>query len=206
MGLEREVKLAVTDGFVLPDIAALIPGSDVVDHGMHMLDATYWDTASLALFHSGWGLRYRSRNGANGTWTLKGPSTEEGPAVTREEIETQGSSERIPVGMRDQVTPMLGGESLRPVARLNAERRVVEVRTSRSFALELDDDRVRVLTPDARTAARLRELEVELHGDAEAAVVAELLGALQRRGARLDSTPKLARALAALGYIDPAPT
>ena len=72
--LEREIKLAVTPGFHLPnleDVAAAVETSPVDER---RLETVYYDTPDLRLAR--WGCNLRLRQGEG--WTLKLPTTTEG--------------------------------------------------------------------------------------------------------------------------------
>jgi hypothetical protein len=75
---EREVKLAVTDEFVLPALSDL-DGPVGVYAGEQLLRSVYWDTDDLQLARTGVGVRHR-----NGIWAFKGRSRRDGEAVVRE--------------------------------------------------------------------------------------------------------------------------
>jgi inorganic triphosphatase YgiF len=204
MGLEREIKLAVPEEFVLPSLDGL--GEDVraVDTGEHALDATYWDTESLQLYHSQCGLRHRTRDGGGGVWTLKGPSRRHGAAVLREETELAGTPDAVPGSLLERVAPILGDALLRPVARVHTDRRTIDLEERGERRVEVADDRVRVLDVDGNESTHFREVELEVLGDAEPRCLAVVVGRIEERGGRPASTAKYARALAALGLIDEA--
>ena len=96
MALERELKVRVGDDFALPDLNGVVAGLRAVDRGEHQLVATYWDTATLALHAAGFGLRYRTTDGADGHWTLKAQSQFHGSTVVRDEIDIEGDPEHPP--------------------------------------------------------------------------------------------------------------
>jgi inorganic triphosphatase YgiF len=207
VAVEREVKLAVPEEFVLPDLDGVAGGVRTTDRGTHVLDATYWDTDALALLHSECGLRHRTRDGSEGVWTFKGPSTESGPAVEREEFEAAGRSESIPAALLDRTRAILGGAALHPVVRVRTERHTIDVGEGNQRQVEVADDRVSVIDVAGRVVARFREVELEMVGEPRGGLVDALLATLVRDGAVLDATPKYVRALAALGLMaSPDPT
>jgi len=203
MAMEREIKLAVADGFELPSLDG-VGGVAAVERGSRVLEATYWDTDSLALFTYGRGLRYRTRDGADGTWTLKGPSTRAGgDAVEREELEAEGSPHAIPDAVQARVVALAGDQPLHPVAVVRNHRRVVDLTIGGRPVAELVDDHVTVLDPTGREATRFREVEVELSSGSDPGAVEAVIERLRAAGATADPTGKYARALLALGLVEP---
>jgi len=202
MPIEREVKLAVADDFVLPDLGA-VQGVRVEDRGAHLLEATYWDTDSLALFNSDHGLRHRTRDGGSGTWTLKGPSTRAGAAVEREELEVEGNPEFVPGSLLQRIAGVARGELVRPVAVVKTVRHVFDLLSADGRLAELVDDRVIVLDEQGSEAARFREVEVEFAGEAADDALRLVVERLEAAGAVVDTTAKYARALLALGRVAP---
>ncbi|HKR99505.1 MAG TPA: CYTH domain-containing protein [Candidatus Dormibacteraeota bacterium] len=200
MSTEREVKLRVPEGFELPAFDGI--EVQAINRGSHVLDATYWDTDSLALFNSDHGLRHRTRDGGDGTWTVKGPSTRNGDAVEREEVELPGDAGVLPDALVGQLADIVRGEQLQPVAVIRTVRQVIDLMTADDRHLgELVDDRVVVLDTDGRERSRFRELELEYKGDA-GSELNPVLERLQAAGASVDTTAKYARALQALGRLD----
>ncbi|MBJ7594801.1 MAG: CYTH domain-containing protein [Candidatus Dormibacteraeota bacterium] len=191
---EREVKLAITEDFVLPSMTAL-EGVSVVDQGDNHLHAVYWDSDDLDLAHTGVGLRHR-----NGVWTYKGRSRREGDAVVREELEIEAGGERIPEAMRACVVQWIDPAMLHPVAELDTVRHQVDVADA-SGSVELVHDRVTV-RDGARTVSRFAEVEVEHAADGQA-LADRMVALLLARGAVVDTTPKYLRALRALGHDPP---
>jgi inorganic triphosphatase YgiF len=200
VGVEREIKVTVPAGFVLPDLDGT-DGLRAVDRGVQILETTYWDTDSLALLRSHQGLRHRVTDGAaGGIWTLKAKTHRDGIAVVREETEMPGGPEAPP---REAVAMLAGSvdpAALHPVARLRAERHIVDLLDGAARWAEVDDDTVAVLDGE-REVSRFREVEVEIHGaddaDRGAAVVARLRAA---GGGEPESSSKYVRALRALGH------
>src|ERR1700716_1412504 len=90
--VEREIKLAVSPGFHLPnleDVAAAVETSPVDERRM---ETVYYDTPDLRLAR--WGANLRIRQGEGGTVRL--PSTSQGPALSRRELEFPGDAGRPP--------------------------------------------------------------------------------------------------------------
>lgn len=204
MSEEREVKIAAPDSFVLPDLNGVVPGVEAVDHGHHQLDATYWDTETLALQRSGFGLRYRTTDGRAGHWTLKSQSRRDGPAVVREEIDMDGEPDHPPAHALERIRSAAGDVDLRPVATLRTSRRTVDLVDQHGQRLaEVADDRVSVLD-GPREAGSFHEVEVELYGEPDSTMLDAVLDKLRVAGAAdIDPTPKYVRALRALGYEVP---
>ena len=174
--VEREVKLAPEQGFVLPELGGeLLPTRWFV--------STYHDTPDLALAHRGVTLRYRLEAGV-GVWQLKLPK-----GAARIELEQPGTPARPPLELTALLLGHLRGRQLEPVARLRTRREVV-----RAEGAEIVDDAVAVLA-GPRVVARFRELEVELVGGDEKRLK-RLEKELRRAGASsAEQRPKLFRAL-----------
>jgi len=193
---EREVKLAVPLGFVLPALRDAASGVSVLDRGDAVLDAVYWDTDDLQLASVGVGLRHR-----NGTWTFKGRTRRDGHAVVREELEVEGGLGSFPAKIRSRLDDTVDLASLRPVARLHTVRRTLDVARD-GQTVEVVHDRVRVRDGDGEVY-RFEEVEVE-HDASSADLAAALVALLVSHGAAPDATAKYVRALRALGHEPPA--
>jgi inorganic triphosphatase YgiF len=191
---EREVKLAVPDGFSLPALDSL-DGATVTDRGDERLRAVYWDSDDLALAHAGVGLRHR-----NGVWTYKGGSRREGDAVVREELERTAGGDSIPPDMEERVRRWVDPAVLHPVAELDAVRHLVDV-VDEGGSVELVHDRVKVLDGE-RIVSSFAEVEVE-HDPASQDLADRVVSLLVAAGAVVDTTPKYLRALRALGHDPP---
>ena len=199
MTAEREIKTEVPETFVLPNLDG-VAGLAAADRGVRLLDATYWDTDTLRLVRSGYGLRYRTTDGGAGTWTLKSGTHRVGPAMVRDELEIPGSPDELPTEVAARVAAAAPPEALHPVARLRTARRIVDLSDGGRPWAEVADDTVRVLD-GAREALVFREVEVELQGDADEGKVEPVVDALRAAGAGPPAaTSKYARALRALGY------
>lgn len=194
---EVETKLAVDEGFVLPDLTA-VKGVEQAVPRRFALRATYWDTADLRLARSGTTLRHRTGEG-RARWTLK----LDGDGLAREELTVAGPGRQVPAELLDLLTARLRGAALQPV---------VVLRTDRASALLLDDearelvevvhDRVEAARPDG-TGTSWSEVEVEERPGAHrtaARVLATVVDAGAREG---DQTPKAVRALGAAAQSPP---
>src|SRR5438552_1413734 len=112
--LEREVKLAVTPGFPLPDLDDVAAAVETTPVDEHRLETVYYDTPDLRLAR--WGCNFRRREGEG--WTLKLPTTSEGPTLTRRELEFPGSGGRPPEAAVALVIAYVRRSTLVPVASL----------------------------------------------------------------------------------------
>jgi inorganic triphosphatase YgiF len=191
---EREVKLAVTDDFVIPPISDL-GGPVAVDAGEQLLRSVYWDTDDLQLARAGVGVRNR-----NGIWAFKGRSRREGDAVVREELEVAGDADSIPSQVRARLEQWVDPHSVHPVAQLDTLRRTIDI-AGGSARAELVHDRVSVVD-GARVVARFDEVEVEFNADSSA-LAERVVNLLQGHCAVVDARPKYLRALSFLGHDPP---
>lgn len=199
---EREIKVPVGMGFVLPDLDGVLEGIRAVDRGRVELSATYWDTDALTLLHAKLGLRYRSAPGEHGKWTLKAGDGMVGDAVSREETDFPGSPGRPPEAAMEVIRKAVGEVALHPVADLVTDRHSVDLFAGDTRRAEVADDRVSVRSGDA-TVDVFGEVEVELF-DAEAALIDAVIARLRAAGVgEPHSTPKYVRALRALGHEIP---
>jgi CHAD domain-containing protein len=183
--LERELKLDVEPGFILPDLG----GRPIEPRSF---TSTYYDTPARRLLGCGITLRRRVENRA-GVWQLKLPS-EDG----RFELEQPGGPTRVPSFLLDLLPALLrGGATLEPVAKLRTQRAGYAV-TRGTETVEVALDSVTVLD-GTRVAGRFAELEAEsVAGDGPA--LTAIGKELRRAGAKSwDGIPKLARILAADG-------
>src|SRR5438105_15283397 len=154
--LEREVKLAVTPGFRLPDrddIAAAVATTPVDEQ---RLETVYYDTPDLRLAR--WGCTLRLRQGEG--WTLKLPTTSEGPTLTRRELEFPGSGSRPPEAAVALVLAYVRRSTLVPVGSLSTLRRRVQLKYREGAVLaDVVEDDVSVIQ-GLRVVARFHEVEV----------------------------------------------
>jgi CHAD domain-containing protein len=199
MAVEREIKLAASPHFTLPDLTEAIPDAVVTAIPPRRLRAAYWDTPDLRLARSGVSLRYRVEEGedsSGGRWTLKLPGGSRSSTLTRRELDFEGASASVPVAVARLVTAYVRSSTLRRVARLDSQRtrhQVADV-DGRPLA-EIDDDVVSVMD-GRRVLARFREVEVELAPDAPQWVAEEVAKRLREAGAEDPvPLPKVVRAL-----------
>lgn len=203
MAVEREIKSSVAETFVLPDLDGTA-GLHAVDRGVRMLDATYWDTDSLQLMRSGYGLRHRTTDGAAGRWTLKGGSRREGDAMVREELEVPGAPTELPTEVSERLRGVIRLADLHPVVTLRTARHVVDLDAGGTPWAEVADDTVSVRDGD-REVERFREVELELvGGEGDDPRVGAVLSRLREAGSGApESSSKYVRGLRALGYDVP---
>jgi CHAD domain-containing protein len=181
---ERELKLDVDPGFVLPDLGgkALEPRT---------FTSTYFDTPDRRLLDAGITLRRRVEN-RNGVWQLKLLSDE-----GRFELEERGGPTKPPAAFLGLLPALLRrGATLGPVAKLRTRRASVSV-GARPDRVDVVVDKVAVLDGN-RVADSFSELEAEVvAGDGSA--LGAIGKALRKAGARPgDDRPKLARILGAV--------
>jgi CHAD domain-containing protein len=180
--LERELKLDVEPGFVMPDLG----GKPL---GPRVFTSTYFDTPDRRLLRSGITLRRRVENRA-GAWQLKLPS-EQG----RYELEQRGGPGRPPESFLGLLPALLrGGAKLEPMARLRTKRAGVSV-GDRADRVEAVLDSVAVLDGN-RVASSFSELEAEVVAG-DGAALPGIGKALRKAGALpAQGVSKIARALA----------
>lgn len=191
--VEREVKLAVWPGFVLPSLDDVASGVLAVPVGEKRLEAVYHDTPDVRLARADITLRHRSDDG----WTLKLP--DDGAPVdglSRREITVAGDQRAVPEEILALVTARVRTSPLGPVARLQTVRNRTDLLDPEGLKLaEVVDDEVSVLD-GRRVAMRFREVEVELAEDAPDGMLDEIIARLRAAGAGApDPTPKVMRAL-----------
>ncbi|MFB8147389.1 CYTH domain-containing protein [Microbacterium sp. NPDC056003] len=198
--VEIELKFDVDDGVALPDWSGL-PGVASVSAGEpRSLDATYLDTADVALARAGYALRRRT-GGPDAGWHIKGPRGADGGRV--ELHWPLGEADEVPVGARAELETVVGDAALTPLARIRNERVAYFLLSpAGEVVAEVADDHVR--TRDERSGIEhdWHEWEIELGpaGPADPeqrrvffAAVADTAHAAGARAAASDS--KLARAL-----------
>lgn len=199
MSAEREVKLSVPAGFVLPDLAdvhGVVPGpAETLRYA-----TVYVDTEDLRLARWGVSLRHREREG----WTLKLPSTGVGAMVVRDEIVFEGDPRTVPPRAADLVQAYTRDAVLRPVVRMRTLRRRTELRDAEGQHIgEMVDDEVSVME-GPRVAARFREVEVEATDALPEATLEAILERLRDAGASpTDGAPKYRQALGARSSSPP---
>src|SRR5713101_6740290 len=140
--LEREVKLAATPTFTLPDLEDLAAAVEVTPVDERRLETVYYDTPDLRLAR--WGCTLRLRQGEG--WTLKLPTTSEGPTLDRRELEFPGSGSRPADAALALVIAYVRRSTLVPVASLSTLRRRVQLKNREGTLLaEVVDDDVSVI-------------------------------------------------------------
>jgi CHAD domain-containing protein len=197
--LERELKLAASPGFRVPDLGGPEAGFVAVAEAPRDILTTYFDTRDLRLARWGSSLRFRPGEG----WTVKlSVQSEESPRrgqdapLIREEFTFPGAGRRPPDEALDLVRAFVRSAALQPAARLKAVRRRVRLVGPEKETLgEVVDDEVSVL--DGRhVAARFREVEVEIGEGSPAALIGNVATELRAAGAgAADPIPKYVRAL-----------
>ena len=183
--LEREIKLAPGEGFVLPEL-----GGERLPTRVFI--STYHDTRDLRLARHGVTFRHRVEDGA-GLWQLKLPRD-----AARLELELAGPPARPPAELIALLPAYLRGRDLVPVARLRTRREGIRTRGA-----EVVDDSVAVLEGQ-HVIRRFREVEVELlEGDER--TLRQLEKELRKAGATSTGLlqPKLYRALDLAGALEP---
>lgn len=180
--LERELKLDVEPGFRLPRL----PGRPLVPR---VFVSRYYDTPDHRLARHGVTLRCRIEK-RRPRWQVKLPR----PAG-RLELELSGSSFRLPDELGRLLRVYTREADLGPIATLRTRRAGVLVRERGRPVAEVVLDSVSVLD-GRKVKRRFREVEVELVGTADDAVL-ERVGALLRAGGASESqgAPKVFRAL-----------
>lgn len=193
---EIERKFVAPDGFALPDLAG-IPGVASVDEPVELnLDATYYDTMSLALARHQMTLR-RRRGGHDAGWHLKRPA---GGDRTELQVPATARGRKVPAELIAAVWAVSRGDEFVPIARIRNRRLECAVRDSRGAVLALmSDDSVASESYEAAggepTSRQWHEIEAELV-DGSREFLATLSDALVGAGARLAESPsKLAQAL-----------
>jgi len=172
--LEIERKYAVAAGFVVPDLSAVPGVAAVTGPDVYHLTAVYLDTPGLDLAAARITLRRRT-GGTDAGWHLKLPAGTE----TRREVHAPlgPGSEPVPDELTSLVAEVIGGQPLRPIARLQTTRTVRRLTDAAGQVLaEVADDEVTGSLPDHdadntdsppdpaawRTATAWREVEIEL--------------------------------------------
>ena len=133
MTTEIERKFTAPDDFAMPDLTA-IPGVASVDDPVELdLDATYYDTAGLALARNRMTLR-RRRGGHDAGWHLKRPS---GADRTELQLPATTRGRKVPDALIDEVWALSRGKDLVPIARVRNRRLERAVRDTRGAVLAL---------------------------------------------------------------------
>ncbi|MEP7204000.1 MAG: CYTH and CHAD domain-containing protein [Ilumatobacteraceae bacterium] len=165
--IEREIKLAAEVGVVLPDLTDPERGISEGPRTTVQLDATYYDTSTLALAR--WGVTLRSRTGEPGpVWTLKLPFGLENSELSRHELTFDEPSGLIPSRLRLAARAYTRSQDLGPVVRLHTERTEFDLEVDGTLVAKICDDAVCVDGAWEPIAA-FREIEVELAPDSSKA-------------------------------------
>jgi inorganic triphosphatase YgiF len=187
--LEIERKFEADASFTLPSLDGLPGVESVRAPAVYQLDATYFDTADLALHKNRVTLRRRT-GGPDEGWHLKLPVS----ADARRELH-EPLSPSVPPRLATAVQQLTAGQPLAPIAILSTERTVRSLTGLNGSELgEVADDAVTARRlPDAGTAGlSWREIEVE---SADADVLAAASRLLTEAGARP------ARSASKLGHL-----
>ncbi|MFZ5875637.1 MAG: CHAD domain-containing protein [Nitrospirota bacterium] len=180
--LEREIKLRVGPGFVLPSV----PGRRLHPR---VFTSTYYDTNEYRLAGHGITLRYR-QEGVRGAWQLKLPAND-----ARREIEFSGSRHAPPSALTDLLFAHLRGAPLQPIAKLRTRRVGVRALDIDRPIAEVVVDSVAVLE-GRKVLRRFSEVEIEQIGDDGAAAVRRIEKSVRKAGAESgDPRPKVLQAL-----------
>lgn len=214
---EVEHKLAVEDGFALPDLVGADAVVTVDEPQRHRLVAVYLDTPDLRLAREGVTLR-RREGGDDAGWHLKLPARGKSARTEVALPLRAGAVDDVPAELADLVTAHTRRRPLEPVAVLRTDRCTQVLRGADGTALaEVALDDVAVLDvsggvptagalDDARVLSGFRELEVEERRAEEDAppVLVEVLACLQAAGAQPGQlVPKAVRALGPLATAPP---
>lgn len=187
--IERELKFSAPADFA-PDFSGLV---EVLDESTFDLDATYHDTPALHLREAGWSLRRRS-GGHDAGWHLKRPA-EDG---ARTEVQAADAAS-VPDDLRQEVRELAKLAPVVPVARLRTRRTETTLGRGGEPVALMARDTVRATT--ASGEEEWQEVEVELVGNGDAALLAELAAVLERAGAT--PAPHASKVARALGAAEP---
>lgn len=182
------VDVPVPELHVLPDVARVTPPETIE------LEATYFDTPSLALARAGMTLRRRT-GGADAGWHLKLPLSKDRREEMRLPLVEQ--QEEVPAELLDRVRAFVRDHPVAPVTLLRNRRVVHRLLGADGATLaEVCDDHVTAESrPDGATAQQWREWEVELVEGASTILDAVETLMLEAGASPAASSSKLARAL-----------
>ncbi|MGE0143597.1 MAG: CHAD domain-containing protein [Planctomycetota bacterium] len=164
---------------------------------------TYLDTPDLTLARRGRGLRLREQ-GRSRSLQLKHELGNDAGLREREEyaVPWDGSLPRraaeLPTALRSRIAPLIGDESLQPIAILRTLRRRL-IGTANADRAEIALDDVEVSSPDGSVVGTFHECEIELAEGQTPAPWAKLARRLRDHGLRDADDNKLTRSLAMLG-------
>lgn len=190
--LEREDKYDVDPGWRLPELASGLPSGSRQERTTVRFSSLYYDTADFALLNQRITLRRRTGDSDTG-WQLKLP---EGAARLELRLPDK-EGPKVPTELQDLTLGIRLGARLVPVAKIDTERRVLQIvdNAGRQLAEVADDLVLAAALGETVTISRWREVEVEL-GAGDEALLRAVGDRLREAGARLALGPsKLARAL-----------
>jgi CHAD domain-containing protein len=195
----RQVKLAATPPFEMPDFNGLFDGvvaSPVEPEGF---STRYFDTDDLRLAR--WGVSFCHRLGRD--WSVRLPSQSDTPALSRPELTFSGNHDRPPAAAVDLVQAFTRSAELASRTQVWTVRNRIEIRDWGGNVLaDVVDVETSVL--EVRRALRLRRVEVDIHDDTPLELLDQLLGRLRTAGAGdLDSTPEHTRILGSQAEAPP---
>ena len=194
MTREREVKLAMPAGFVLPSLADPLGGLFEQPTETLELDATYYDTSDLRLTRSGASLRHRNDEG----WTVKlpaAPDADDDGLVRDEHHFSDAGSSTPPDAALDLVLAIARTAPVEPVARLHTTRRRTRITGLDGTQLaEVVDDRVEVVDGPSGSEP-FREIEIEWGDAISSSQRTAILEHFRSAAGVVDPTPKIVRAL-----------
>jgi CHAD domain-containing protein len=155
---EQEEKFEVGLDWMLPQVTSLVPEGGRLDQEVRRLDNTYFDTAGAGLRLFGITLRRRVGGSETG-WQLKIPS-----GTARTELQSGSRAKTLPAALAEDVSGLLAGESLDPVATMRTTRTAYGVfDADGELVLEIADDQVASGPPGRQpTLHSWREVEIEL--------------------------------------------
>jgi CHAD domain-containing protein len=202
---ERERKYETRGDGPAPPVSVLTfaDGVTPADPSAEELQAVYFDTSDLRLLRAGMTLRRRA-GGADEGWHLKVPTMDED---SRDELRLPLDDPASPGGgngtgappaeLADLLVGCTRGVPLGPVAHIVTDRTRWQLLGGRGRPVaELTDDRVEATDLRSKTTDRWREIEFELAGDGDAALLKSADKTLRRHGLQRSSAPsKLARVL-----------
>jgi CHAD domain-containing protein len=190
---EHELKFGAGIGVPLPDLRPLVDGT--VRQPEQRLQTAYFDSNDGRLWARGLTLRHRITDDEDGggTWTLKAPVGSD-RWLDRSELSWPGHRDVVPPEVHRVLRGVLRREPLRQLVELDTTRQRLLLRNDDGAVVaELDDDLVTVHGGE-RDGLQFRQVELEVQEGENwsgESVVAELADA----GLKVESTPKLARAL-----------
>lgn len=191
---ERERKYEIVAGSGVPRLIG-VAGVEIQDDPVeHLLDASYYDTATFRLARGGITLRRRV-GGHDAGWHLKLPVS----ADERQEIQLPlgGDPNKVPGRLRRLVRAYTLGEKLVPIAHLRTDRfehRLADA-DGRTIATLTDDHVTGEAGGDEARLDKWRELELELDPGTEPGRLDDFHQALAEAGASASPWPSKLRRL-----------